>query len=100
MSDDTRLPVEEVLAVAQRSRPSIRVERHRGTHPADDDNLWFLSEGLTRGVAEVGTIVVQIGTHPGGQPPFLIESTGHDHRVTTSDVDEAVTVILSWLADH
>ena len=100
MSDDTGLPVEEVLAVVQRSKPSLGVERLRGTHPADDDNLWFFSEGLAHEVAEGGAIVVQIEARPGGQPPFLIESTGHDQRVTTSDVDEAVAVILSWLADH
>ena len=40
---------------------------------------------------------MQIETHPGGRPPYLIESTGHNQRMSTSDVQDAIDVILAWL---
>ena len=97
MSDDEP-PVEGVLRAVRHDNPSLRIEQPRVTHPADDDNLWLFSEGTAQEVARGEAIEVQIGSYPGGQPPFLIESTGHDERVTTDDVSEAVTVILAWLA--
>jgi hypothetical protein len=100
MPDDDDLPVEVVLAAIRREKPSFRIERFQATHPADDDNLWFFSEGSAPDAAKGHVIEVQIETHPGGQPPFLIESTGHDQRVTTADVEEAVAIILAWLPDR
>lgn len=41
------------------------VERLVGTWPADDDNVFWLNRGGTE---------VQIDTHEGGQPPFIVES--------------------------
>jgi len=99
MSNDDDLPVGAILAAVRREMPSLRIERLQVTHPADDDNLWMFSKGSAREVAKGEAIVVQIGTYPGGQPPFLIESTGHNQRVTTSDAEEAVTVTLAWLAE-
>jgi hypothetical protein len=81
-----------------REKPQLRIERFGATHPGEDDSLWSFSEGSAVEVAQRQAIEVQIETHPGGRPPFLIESTGHDERVTTSDVGEAIKVILEWLA--
>jgi hypothetical protein len=98
MSDDGDPPVEGVLRAVRRDKPSLRIEQVWVAHPADDDNLWLLSEGTAQEVERGEVIEVQIGTYPGGQPPFLIESTGHDERVTTDDASEAVNVILAWIA--
>ncbi len=99
MSDADDLPIAAVLSAVRQADPSLRIDRLQVTHPADDDNLWLFSEGSAREVAKGESIEVQIATHQGGQPPFLIESSGYDQRLTTSDVGEAVAVILTWLAD-
>ena len=62
------------------------------THPADDDNVYFLGDdrGLDR---------VQVDTGGPGQPPFLIETlSAADGVVTTSDIDEVVAVVVARLA--
>jgi hypothetical protein len=63
------------------------IERLVVTHAADDDNLYFLGD-------EAGPGWVRFETHPGGQPPFLIED---DHQVWTSEVAEAAATVVSCL---
>lgn len=83
-------PVDAVLASLHAARANLSIQRLRVSHPADDDNLWFI------GVAGQPDDV-QIDAHPGGQPPFLIEGNDDGQRLSTSDTDEAVATILSWL---
>jgi hypothetical protein len=63
------------------------VERLEVTHPADDDNVYFIGDqhGLDR---------VQLDTAPGGQPLFLIENGS---QCQTSEAAEAAAIIRNWL---
>lgn len=63
------------------------VERLEATHPADDDNVYFIGD-------DRGAYRIQLDTAPGGQPLFLIENGG---RHQTSKVTEAAAIIRSWL---
>jgi hypothetical protein len=69
-------------------RPTVRIERLQVQFLADDDNGWFTRSN---------EIEVQIDTQPGGRPPFLIEGNLLGHRRETSDVSEAVELILRRL---
>ena len=100
MPDESGQPVDVILQAVRRERQSLRIEQQEGAHPADDNNLWFFSNGSAADVARQEAVEVQIGTYPGGSPPYLIESTGHDERVTTDDAQEAVEVILTWLGHN
>ncbi len=80
-------PVDEVLARVRTVVPGLVVERLQVTHPADDDNVYFLGD-------EHGFDRVQVDTGPGGRPPFLIEA---EERFETSDVAEAAAIVSSWL---
>jgi hypothetical protein len=84
-------PIDAVFASLHAAMASLSIERLQVRNPNDDNNLWFISAaGLPDDI--------QIDAHPGGQPPFLIEGNGEGQRLSTSDVDEAVATILSWLA--
>ena len=85
-------PIEAVLGAVCARVPGVRVDRLTVTHPVDDDNLWFIRRSLA-GPA------VQIESRPEGQPPFLIESDGHDRRLWAAKADEAIEVIQEWLRD-
>ena len=67
--------------------PGLIVERLQVTHPADDDNVYFIGD-------EHGLDRIQLDTHEDGQPPFYIENGGV-HQ--TSDVSQAVNIICSYL---
>jgi len=62
------------------------VERLTGTHPADDDNVFWFGTPDNPGR-------VQVDTQPQGQPPFLIEA---EQRFQTNDPNEAASIILAW----
>jgi hypothetical protein len=79
--------LDQVLARVRAALPWLVVERLEVTHPADDDNVYFLGE-------EHGAGRVQIDTGDDGRPPFVIEA---QERFETSDVAEAVAVVSSWL---
>jgi hypothetical protein len=92
MSDHlTGGPIDAVFAALRTARPDIHIERLTVTYPADDDNLWYIS---VSGVPDD----VQIGCHPDGQPPFLVEGNGTDQVLSTSDADRAAATILTWLS--
>jgi hypothetical protein len=80
-------PLDDILDQVRRHNGDLVVERLQVTHPADDDNVYFLGDTsrLDR---------VQLDTAPNGQPPFLIEA--HE-SMTTSDPTLASTVIQDWL---
>lgn len=90
MSEHPLSPVELVLAEVRRRAPSAVIEQLQVAHAADDDDLWFIRDS-TR-------VEVQIGSHPGGQPPFLVEGDMAEQREETSEVHRAVELILEWLA--
>lgn len=72
--------------------PDLVIERLTVMRPADDDNVYFLGDdqSLDR---------VQVDTGVSGQPPFLIQTLFEaDGVVTTSDVVEAVEVVVSRLS--
>jgi hypothetical protein len=85
--DLTGGPVDQVLARVRVVVPGLEVVRLLVTHPADDDNVYFLGD-------EHGVDRVQIDTGANGRPPFLIEA---EERFETSDVAEAAAVASSWL---
>lgn len=67
--------------------PGLIVERLQVTHPADDDNVYFIGD-------EDGLDRIQLDTFPDGQPSFYIENGG---RHQTSEVAEAASIIGSYL---
>jgi hypothetical protein len=81
--------IDRVLDELRARVPDVRIERLKVKWPADDDNLWFIGSGPFPDV--------QIGSHPDGLPPFLIEGKGTGERRETSDVADAVDVIVRWL---
>jgi hypothetical protein len=85
--DLTGGPVDEVFARIRTVVPRLVVERLEVMHPSDDDNVYFLGD-------EHGLDRIQVDTHPGGRPPFLIEAT---ERFETSDAAEAAAAVTSWL---
>jgi len=85
-ADRTGGPFDLVVAAVRRIAPSAVVEQLVGTHPADDDNVfWF---GPTDNPGRV-----QVDTRPQGRPPFLIEA---EQRFVTDDPAEAASIILAW----
>ncbi|SEF55321.1 hypothetical protein SAMN05216223_101315 [Actinacidiphila yanglinensis] len=79
--------MDEVFARVRRAVPGVALARLAVPHAADDDNVYFLGDASAPDR-------VRLDTWPHGRPPFLIEA---DERRTTSDVDEAVAVVLAWL---
>ena len=67
--------------------PGLIVERLQVTHPADDDNVYFIGD-------EYQLDRIQLDTAPDGQPSFYIENGG---RHQTSEVGEAASIIGSYL---
>jgi hypothetical protein len=86
-ADRTGGPVDEVFDQLRRHVPGLTVERLEATHPADDDNVYFIGD-------EHGPDRIQLDTAPGGQPLFLIEN-GDRHQ--TSETAEAALIIRGWL---
>jgi hypothetical protein len=92
MTRDRQRPgatVETIFAELRGRVPSVRIERLPVMHPADDDNLWFITAN--------GGTEVQIESGGGGSPPFLLEGEAPDQRGETSDVAETVQWIVAWL---
>lgn len=86
-TDRTGGPVDQLLDQLRLRIPGLIVERLQVTHPADDDNVYFIGD-------EHGHDRVQLDTAPGGHPTFYIENGG---RHQTADVSDAVTTISSYL---
>jgi hypothetical protein len=78
-------PLDDLLDELRHQHPNLVVERLGKTHPADDDNVYFLR--LASGD------IVQVDTGPDGQPPFTIEA---ENRIDTPQVTEALAAIQAW----
>jgi hypothetical protein len=86
-SDRTAGPLDELLDQLRSRIPGLVVERLAVTHPADDDNVYFIGDEHQRDQ-------IQLDTAPDGQPSFCIENGG---RHQTSQVREAASIIASYL---
>ena len=75
--DRTGGPLDGILGSVRERFPDVRVSRLVGTHPADDDNVFWVQRSGTE---------VQILTGEGGAPPFTVEG---DEPGTRLDADEA-----------
>lgn len=82
-------PVERLQELVHQGLPTATIERLRVTHPADDDNVWFVQQGGRE---------VQFECHPGGKPPFLVEGSGLDQRRTFGSAEDAARLIVEWLS--
>lgn len=87
-ADLTGGPVDEIFADLRRSFDDIHIERLTVTHPADDDNVWYITRVGRRGE-------LQLDSAPGGAPPFLLES--ESERGRAGDVTTAVGKLTEWL---
>jgi hypothetical protein len=92
-ADRTGGPLDDVLDRVRHNNPDLVVQRLLTTHPADDDNVYFLGD-------DHEPSQVQVDTAEHGEPPFVLES-GIQRR-ETSDPAEASTIISAWLRplDH
>jgi len=86
-ADRTGGPIDDVFDQLRQRVPALIIERLDVTHPADDDNVYFIGD-------QHQLDSIQVDTAPDGQPPFLIENGG---RHETTDTTEAVTLIRDWL---
>jgi hypothetical protein len=85
-------PVDEVFEYVLTRRGDVEIARMVVALPPDDDNLWYFTVA-----ADAPHSSVQIGTHDGGRPPFLVEGDGTGQRLTTSNITEAAQTIVDWL---
>jgi hypothetical protein len=86
-SDQTGGPLDVLLDQLRLRIPGLIVERLRVTHPADDNNVYFIGD-------ENGRDRVQLDIAPGGHPTFHVEDSG---RHQTGNVSDAVDTISSCL---
>jgi hypothetical protein len=89
------MPVDAVFSQVQQAVTDANFERLAVTHPADDDNVWWIWIGP--GPRDIGQRSVQIDTAPGGTPPFLVEGDGEGQWLQTSDAAEAGAAVIRWL---
>jgi hypothetical protein len=87
--DRTGGPLDDILRSVQARFPDATVSRMVGTHPADDDNVFW--------VQRIGA-EVQIDTGPAGTPPFTVEGDEPGTRLDTDDA-EAATERINGLLD-
>jgi hypothetical protein len=81
-------PVDHVFMALRDAYPGLRIVRLSVTHPADDDNVWFITP------VDSDT-ELQLDSMPNGYPPFLLES---DHaRERADEVAVAVDILSEWL---
>jgi hypothetical protein len=78
--DRTGGPLDAILRSVQARFPDATVSRMVGTHPADDDNVFWVNRT---------GVEVQIDTGDGGAPPFTVEGDGPGTRLDTDDADAA-----------
>ena len=91
-ADRTGGPIDEVFSQLRELVPGVIIERLEVTHPAEDDNVYFIDD-------QHEFDRVQVDTNPDGQPPFLIENE-NGLRHETTDTTEAVTLIRDWLEQN
>ena len=89
------LPVDGVFETVRGAVPDAHVERAAAVHSGDDDNVWWIWTGPVR-MADAKRSV-QVDTHDGGAPSFLIEGDLSGQRAETSSVAEAAALIVEWL---
>nr|BFE63775.1 hypothetical protein GCM10020063_083010 [Dactylosporangium thailandense] len=88
--DRTGGPLDEIFDALRERFSDLSIQRSGpGTHPGDDDNVYW----LTRAGADSD---VQIDTAEDGQPPFVLESDT-DSLFRVSDVALVVTTLSQWL---
>lgn len=78
--DRTGGPLDDILRSVQERFPDATVSRMVGTHPTDDDNVFW--------VQRTG-VEVQIDTGPAGTPPFTVEGDEPGTRLDTDDAGAA-----------
>ncbi len=78
--DRTGGPLDNILRSVQARFPDATVSRMVGTHPSDDDNVFW--------VKRTG-VEVQIDSGPAGNPPFTVEGQEPGTRIDTDDAEEA-----------
>jgi hypothetical protein len=86
-SDRTGGPIDDVFDQLREQIPGLIVERLEVTHPADDNNVYFIGD-------QHQPDLIQVDTYPHGGPPFLIENGG---RHDTTDTTQAVAIIRDLL---
>ncbi len=89
--DATGGALDLVLSRVRASVPDAEVSRFVGTHPADDDNVYWVRRG---------SLEVQIDTREAGSPPFVIESDRSGSVFTTSDAEVAMQHVLAELRER
>ena len=87
--DRTGGPLDDILGSVRERFPDATLSRMVGTHPADDDNVFWIQRN---------GIKVQIDTGDGGAPPFQVESDERSSRLVTDDT-RAAQVRINRLLD-
>ena len=79
--------IERLIQSLKAALPGVEIRQLRASQPGDDTGLWFVRH------PDCG-VEVNIESSD-GEFPFLIENSRNDTRVTTTDMDETLT-ILRW----
>lgn len=82
--------IDAIIARLKLLHPDISVEQLSVLHPgADDDGVWFFRHPATDIEAQLES--------SSGVCPFLFESSGSPDRLTASDIDQAVALVVAGL---
>ena len=81
--------IDRVLERVKAGLPTVSWEQLKGTHPADDDGLWFFTlPGLKEDVQAESS---------SGMCPFIVEGSKEGQCVTCPTIEETADRIIEWL---
>ena len=89
--DRTGGQLDDILRSVRERFADAGVSRMVGTHPADDDNIFWVHRSGSE---------VQIDTGDGGAPPFTVEGDGPGTRLDTDDAEAATERVARLLESY
>lgn len=97
-ADRTGGPLDEVFDQLRSKFEELVIERLVKTHPADDDNVYWLTIGPPQRGPHHPWEEVQVDTAEGGCLPFLLEGKRDlGERITANDPQQALAHLDLWL---
>jgi hypothetical protein len=82
--------IETIVTIVKAALPRVACEQLKGTHPADDDGLWFFSTPDSKNQVQIES--------PTGMCPFLVEGDGLGQTARCSTVESTAETVIRWFA--